>query len=256
MLNKQSIIDFKQNYIDIIIIAQYHISNSIFSQLKAKVQEFVSMYEKLFPVECAKIVQAWQLFGTKASLKQFIILLNDIVIEMANKFDDVYKPPKLFISHSEKDKAFVEKFVTMLEQIGVKQEHLFCSSIVGYCIPQGSGNIYDYIRNEMNRDNLFVIMMLSDNYYSSPVCLNEMGAAWVNRAKYQTILLPGFDFNEIEGAIDPRDISFKIDDKTNRNHALNELKDNIIQHLELNSIDHSLWERFRDKLTGEIDLII
>lgn len=72
--------------------------------------------------------------------------------------------------------------------------------------------------------------MLSKNYHDSYMCLNEMGAAWVKKAKYQSILLPGFNFPDIQGAIDPRDICFKLDDPENRNYALNDLKDRVIEH--------------------------
>ena len=160
-------------------------------------------------------------------------MMMKIVDSMHDKFDQVYKSPKLFISHATSDKTIIEKFVTMLEQIGVNHHQLFCSSINAYGIPQGAGNIYDYIQNEMSNDNLFVIMMLSQNYYDSYMCLNEMGAAWIKKSKYQSILLPGFNFPDIQGAIDPRDICFKLDDPENRNYALNDLKDRITEHLEL-----------------------
>lgn len=176
-------------------------------------------------------------------------------MKIMEQFDSVYKTPKIFISHSTNDKPIVEKFVILLEQIGVKQENLFCSSVVGYGIPQGSGNIFDYIRNEMTNDNLFVIMMLSDNYYNSYVCLNEMGAAWIKKSEYQSILLPGFSFSNIGGAINPSDMSFKLDDKEHRNHSLNELKDRIIKHLEISDIDYSLWERQRDNFFKDVDSI-
>lgn len=179
--------------------------------------------------------------------------MEEVVKYMYDHFDEIYKAPKIFISHSTDDKPIVEKFVTMLEQIGVKQDQLFCSSIAGYGIPQGAGDLYDFIRNEMSNDNLFVIMMLSQNYYNSPACLNEMGAAWVKQSTYQSILLPGFQYSELKGAVNPRDITFRLDDKNNRNYALNELKGRIIKHLGINYVSQNLWERFRDKFLDEID---
>ena len=104
-------------------------------------------------------------------------------------------------------------------------------------------------------DNLFVIMMLSKNYYNSPACLNEMGAAWIKQSAYQSVLLPGFQYSEIKGAVNPRDISFCLSDKENRNYALTELKNRIITHLGVNDNGQSLWERFRDKFVAEIDSI-
>lgn len=55
--------------------------------------------------------------------------------------------------------------------------------------------------------------MLSRNYYNSPACLNEMGAAWVLKSDYTSVLLPGFNYQEIEGAVNPAKIGFKLDDK-------------------------------------------
>nr|WP_187307761.1 hypothetical protein [Ruminococcus sp. AF46-10NS] len=50
--------------------------------------------------------------------------------------------------------------------------------------------------------------MLSDNYYSSVACLNEMGATWVLKKEYRSILLPGL-IQKIEGAINPNKIANK-----------------------------------------------
>lgn len=58
--------------------------------------------------------------------------------------------------------------------------------------------------------------MLSNNYYKSYDCLNEMGAVWALRAEYQAILLPGFYFPDTCGAIVPQRISFKLDDVQER----------------------------------------
>lgn len=216
----------------------------------------ISAYSSIFPVECGQLrllAEMWE--KGRCDRQAGIEVAASLVNYMINHFEDGYKAPKIFISHSTKDIAIVEKLVTMLEQIGVKQSQLFCSSITGYGIPQGIGDLYNYIRNEMSNNNLFVIMMLSDNYYSSPVCLNEMGAAWVKQSAYQSILLPGFCYSEIRGAVNPRDISFSLADQENRNIALNEFKDRIIAHLNLAAINHSLWERFRDKFTEEVDQI-
>ena len=116
----------------------------------------------------------------------------------------------------------------------------------------GSGNIYDDLREEFS-NNLFVIFMLSSNYYKSAPCLNEMGATWVLKKKYQSILLPGFEYSQIKGAIDPCDISFKLDDKKYRTSALGELKDNIVQFLELDNVDVSKWDYQRERFFSMID---
>ena len=69
----------------------------------------------------------------------------------------------------------------------------------------------------MDNDNLFFIMMLSKNYYKSSVCLNEMGAAWVKQSAYQSILLPGFQYTKIEGAVNQLDMTFRLADTFRQN---------------------------------------
>lgn len=162
------------------------------------------------------------------------------------------KEPKIFISHSKYDIEYVKAFVSMLEKIGIKQEHLFCSSISGYNIPLNE-NIYDFLRNQFENYNLFVILMLSKNYYKSPACLNEMGAAWALKANYQSILLPFFEFKNIDGAIDPRKISFNLGDVKERPSRLTELKNKIISFLGIENVNEIIWERHK---TGFIDEVI
>lgn len=158
----------------------------------------------------------------------------------------------MFISHCEKDIGIVELFVDLLSGVGISSKQLFCSSIPGYNIKQGSGNIYNFLREEFS-NNLFVIFMLSSNYYNSVPCLNEMGATWVLKKKYQSILLPGFEYSQIKGAIDPCDISFKLEDKRCRTSSLGELKDNIVNFLEVDNVDVSKWDYQRERFFSIID---
>lgn len=158
---------------------------------------------------------------------------------------------KIFISHSSKDRKYVEKFVELLESMGLKNNQMFCSSVPGYTIPLGK-DIYDYLREEFTRNKLFVIYMLSENYYKSPACLNEMGAAWVLQTTYQSILLPGFSYKEINGAINPRTISLVLDNEETVNYRLNELKDNILKEFGLSVMDVNVWERKRNNFIKSI----
>lgn len=65
-----------------------------------------------------------------------------------------------------------------------------------------TGNsLYAELRKELTNDNVFVIFMLSENFYASLVCLNEMGAAWIRDAKCYVILLPEFTCGQMKGII-------------------------------------------------------
>lgn len=236
--------------------------NNMFKHMKrgvtlfqAETEDFLNVYYNYFPNEC-RIIRTYALriiqkHGFSSDELGLLIYLVNIIDE---DFYKIVKPPKIFISHCEKDIAVIENFVDLLSHIGLTSDTLFCSSIPGYNIKQGSGDIFEYLRDEFS-NNLFVIFMLSENYYNSKACLNEMGATWVLQKEYQSILLPGFDFSQVQGAINPREISFKLDDKKYRNSALGELKNNIIRLLDLPGIDSSKWDYQRERFFSKIDSI-
>lgn len=101
----------------------------------------------------------------------------------------------LFISHAEKDSELVEKFVDLLYDMGVSEKSMFCSSISEIGVPIKE-DIYDYLRNLLDSEQVIPVFMLSDNYYASAACLNEMGAVWMKQKDYFTFLLPGFEFSK------------------------------------------------------------
>lgn len=156
------------------------------------------------------------------------------------------KSPKVFISHSSQDKYYVTCLVDLLEGIGLTQDQLFCSSVPGYGIPLDE-DIYDYLKKQFQSHALHVILVLSNNYYQSVACMNEMGAAWILQDKYTTILLPGFEFHEVKGAINPRQIGLKLDgDLTEVKEKLGQLKEVLLQEFGLAKIPDVRWERKRD----------
>lgn len=165
------------------------------------------------------------------------------------------KPMRIFISHSSQDLAYVQPLVELLEHIGLTPENMFCSSVSGYNVPLDN-NIFDYLMEQFQNYNLRVIFVLSENYYNSPVSLNEMGAAWVLHQKYTCILIPQFDYKDVRGAIDQMRISIKLDsDKGELKSRLNELKNKLVEELNLSksSSFQDIWERHRDEFVEKIN---
>lgn len=121
------------------------------------------------------------------------------------------KKPMLFISHSSADEAIASSLVAMLRTLGFNKKNLFCSSVPGYDIPEGE-DIYDTLATKFMEYDIYVILLLSKNYYDSVACLNEMGATWVLKAKYSTIVCPGFTVPEIKGAVNPRKMAVVLGD--------------------------------------------
>ncbi len=88
--------------------------------------------------------------------------------------------------------------------------------------------------------------MLSKNYYKSPVCLNEMGVAWVLKSEYTSILLPGFEYKEIKGAVNPNKIGMKLDDEEELlKKRLGELKNLMSKEFDI-SVPDMRWEKKRN----------
>ncbi len=156
---------------------------------------------------------------------------------------DNKKYDKIFISHSSLDKKIVKAFVELLEDIKLGADEIFCSSLAEYGIPLGE-NIADAIKTEFSDKRILVIFMLSDNYYSSAMCLNEMGAAWVLKKDYRSVLLPGYEYKSIKGAIDAGKIGIKLDDdKSEVQNRLIELRNQIQEGFNLQKLDERTWNR-------------
>ena len=106
---------------------------------------------------------------------------------------------KVFVSHSSGDACFAEEIVDLLEVMGLPAEKIFCTSLAGYGVDLGE-NFLDTIRDQLFYEVL-VLFVLTKNFFQSPVCLCEMGAAWVLTREHIPILVPPFEFSEIDGVI-------------------------------------------------------
>lgn len=165
------------------------------------------------------------------------------------------KNPKIFISHASSDKSYVQEIVSLLDDMGLTDEHIFCSSIPGYDIPVGK-TIFQYLLEQFYDYDLHVIFVHSKNYYMSPVCLNEMGAAWALKSKYTSILLPSFGFSEMKGVVNSSDIAIKLDNEDDEvKDKLNELYDQLIEEFELKKKRAIIWEKKRDTFIEKIKTI-
>lgn len=162
----------------------------------------------------------------------------------------ILKPKKIFISHSSKDMPYAQALVELFEDIGVQENQIFCSSLREYGIKIGE-DIYERLKSEFNSYDLWVFFMLSDNYYNSAASLNEMGAAWVLQNNYLSVLLPGFSFKDIEGAINPNKIGIQLK-SPEVEVMLNDLKDEICNTFSC-KISQNRWERIRKDFINKIN---
>lgn len=121
---------------------------------------------------------------------------------------------KLFISHSSKNRNYGDALLSLLTEIGVPHTGITYTSNTAYGIPVGE-NIFDWLKSRLDEKPL-VLFLISNEYYASVACLNEMGAAWVVGSKHIAIFTPHFDLDKPEfrnGALDPRNMGFYINDE-------------------------------------------
>ena len=153
---------------------------------------------------------------------------------------------RLFLSHSSKDIKIVEAFVNFMFKVGLTEKDIVCTSVASTKIPV-SKDIYEYLNTLLSDECIYVIFFLSDNYYSSPVCLNEMGAAWLKKSDSLSLLLPGFDFSDVQGVVNKNRIGIKLGTCDGMVRAsFNDFK-SILEDMFDMKIPYTRWELARDE---------
>lgn len=168
------------------------------------------------------------------------------------EIENVKKAHMLMISHSHKDREIVGSFVNLIEDVGVPEEEIVCTSLPGQGIPIG-GRVYDWLKIKCTENDMHVIFLLSSAYYQSPACLNEMGAAWMVGMTHTTVFLPGFDAKNIEGCLDSSEVGISLSDEEDIiRYRLNELKTQLIREFSLPELSQSKWTRYRESFIEKI----
>lgn len=73
------------------------------------------------------------------------------------------------------------------------------------------------------------------------------------KKEYMTILLPRFDYQEIKGAINPRQISLKLDsEQEEMKERIEEMRAKLSKELDLPPIVVTRWERNRDRFVRDV----
>lgn len=145
------------------------------------------------------LINAYSFGDIRTALK----ILDSIYLRSnINKYP-IKQGKKIFISHSSKDKDIVEKFVDhiLLLGIGLSAEDIFCTSIEDLAIKNGK-DIRKHIHTNIQSAD-FSILLISNNYKNSEICLNEMGAVWAYNNNVRYYLLPDSNFDTIGWLCNP-----------------------------------------------------
>lgn len=120
---------------------------------------------------------------------------------------------KIFISHSGKDREYGQAVLELLHTIGLKG-HVFFSSDADTGIPVNE-DIFEHLKKQIGED-AYMLFLLSNNFYESIACLNEMGAAWGGKNACALLIVPGFDIESEkvrQGSLNPRQMAVRMGDK-------------------------------------------
>lgn len=144
---------------------------------------------------------------------------------------------RLFISHTSKDKELIGQFVDSIFLLGMGID----SDIIAYTSREDTGVPAGESIPQFIQDNIacadIVLLMISNNYKDSEVCLNEMGAAWALNKRIIQILLPNTSFDKL-GWLCSLDKAIKIDNE----ESLDSLCEVFADTLDV-GIKPSVWNR-------------
>jgi len=97
-----------------------------------------------------------------------------------------------------------------------------------------------------------VLFVLSPNFFQSPVCMCEMGAAWVLTKEHVPVLIPPSEFAHMKGMI-PATQGLKLTDRL----KVNELAQKVARHFGISGpASFPSWERKRDKGLLKVEHLI
>lgn len=159
-----------------------------------------------------------------------------------------YSSKKLFISHSSDDADKIRKFIDdiLILGCGLSSDQIFCTSIDSTGVKVGQ-DLRNDIKSQI-KGSAMVLLMISENYLKSSICLNEMGAAWVLDKVTLPLLFPEIKFDEMGWLVESRK-GIKLSNQ----ESLDELKDTITETFETGKdIKQSDWTHRKNQFISSI----
>ena len=148
---------------------------------------------------------------------------------------------RIFISHSSKDKILIDYFVDkiLILGCGIDEEEIFCSSIDGLGIKTGL-DFREHIKSTLQQSD-YSFLFISENYKRSDICLNEMGASWVQEnTEVKPFIFPNIGFDSIGTLYSVKQVA-----KLNKKSDLDELFDELSKRY---GIDRKIsrWNKYKE----------
>lgn len=227
-----------------IVFTDYDVTGEL-KKLESLLLELVSMINAINPQLAMLLTGHIDSFDNDRIIH--ISAIKGIVDSIINMTRPQAHSHKIFISHSSKDLPIVERFVDDILQLGIGLDcnDIFCTSIEDMAIHNGE-DIRQHIHANI-KDAEYSIILFSQNYKKSEICLNEMGAVWAYDTNVRYYILPNMNFSEIGWLTNPKQAE-SIISRT----ALDALQKELKESFDLT--DKGLgWSRNRDKFVAALE---
>lgn len=157
---------------------------------------------------------------------------------------------KIFISFSNKDNTVLNSFVDHFLKLGlnISSDEIECTGIED-SKPKTGDDFKNWIKNNLKNSDI-IILLISQNYKTSEVCLNEMGAAWILDKKVFPLLIEPINYNNV-GFLNNTIQLLKIDNRDD----LFTLKDDLNIFLENRKVSDSNFNKQVDKFLKEVKTV-
>ncbi|TFV79399.1 toll/interleukin-1 receptor domain-containing protein [Blastococcus sp. CT_GayMR19] len=144
---------------------------------------------------------------------------------------------RVFISHAASDKPLAGLVERLLIMSGVPRDRVFYSSDRATGVPAGRGS--REVLKAMLRDDPFVIEVISTTFMTRPMCLMELGAAWVMEVPTFPIVVPPLSRAEVIAQIGDVHLP-RLGSEDELDELFDELHGRLLQHLEVTA-QASVW---------------
>ncbi len=165
--------------------------------------------------------------------------------------------PFIFISHSSKDKRIVGSFIDKVLKLCLKIEtnQIFFTSFEESTIESGI-DFRNAIKENLIKASL-VVLIITDNYKDSEVCLNEMGAAWVLNAKVIPFIVHPIKYDSVGFIHHPNQL-LKFNKKSDILKFIDEQKNesNNIKHTEVERHVNDFIDNVNDQIKSSTEIKI
>lgn len=159
----------------------------------------------------------------------------------------------IFLSHKSEDSKYGDALAKLIRSLGVAENDLIYTSHPLHKIPFGN-DIYDYLRDKLGT-SVYMIFLLSDEYFESAACLCELGATWLAQSDYDLMFTPNFNSRNlkyIQSPLDKNRIGVVLkSDNSQLKSALIEFKNKILKKFSL-KINEQKWQYVLEEFIKDI----